>query len=227
MDEKPKAGTAGGPAHGSMQGTKAPSMGESTGKSASDPVRGPGRGGATTAGASPAGPAPTRFRRSPARWWAHLSADWRLHRQFPAVTLAAIENAVRAAERRHAGEIRFVVEGGLSPAELAQGVSPRQRAIALFAQLHVWDTEHRNGVLIYVLLADRDVEIVADRGVAGGRVPAADWEACCRVMETHFAAGAFEAGALAGIDAVAGVLARFPPDRPDAGDELPNAPVLL
>ena len=77
-----------------------------------------------------------------------------------------------------------------------------------------------------VLLADRDVEIVADRGVAGGVVSAAQWEACCQVMESRFRTGAFREGAIAGIEAVAAVLARHPPGRA-AGNELPDAPALL
>jgi hypothetical protein len=161
------------------------------------------------------------------RWWRHLSGRWASRRLFPAAVLDAIERAVRDCESRHPGEIRFVIEGALPLADLFEGIHPRERAVELFSDLRVWDTEHNNGVLIYVLLADRDVEIVADRGVAGGRVPVTEWEACCRVIESHYKAGRFEAGSIAGIEAVAAVLARFPPDRPDVGNEMPNAPVLL
>ncbi len=157
-----------------------------------------------------------------------LAGPWTLRRRFPPPVLAAIEAAVRAAESCHPGEIRFAVETALPPQALWNGVQPRQCAEQAFARLGVWDTEHNNGVLIYLLLADHDVEIVADRGVGRGRVPAAEWEACCRVMEEHFRAGRFQAGALAGIEAVAGVLARHPPDNPvDAGNELPDRPAIL
>lgn len=163
-----------------------------------------------------------------ARFIRHLIAGrWDTRRRFPPSVLTQIQAAVARCEARHPGEIRFIVEAGLSPADVLAGLSPRDRAIDLFAQYRVWDTEHRNGVLIYVLLADRDVEIVADRGVAGGRVPQSEWEACCRVMEQHFAAGRFAEGAVAGIEAAADLLARHPPDRADVGNELPDAPIVL
>lgn len=163
-----------------------------------------------------------------ARLWRHLFAGVRsTRRHFPASVLADIEAATKRCESQHAGEIRFIVEAGLPIAQVFGGVTPRARAIELFAHYGVWDTEHNNGVLIYVLLADRDVEIVADRGVAGGRVPQSEWESVCRIMEAHFAAGRFSEGSVAGIEAVAAVLARYPPDRADVGDELPNAPIVI
>ncbi|MGH8447038.1 MAG: TPM domain-containing protein [Solimonas sp.] len=162
------------------------------------------------------------------RAWQHLTmSPWKVRRHFPPATLAAIEAAVKACESRHAGEIRFAVEGGLPLARVWAGLTPRDRAAEVFAQLRVWDTEHNNGVLIYVLLADRDVEIVADRGVGERRVPPAEWQACCRLIEAEFGAGRYAEGAAAGIEAVAAVLGRYPPDRPDFGNELPDTPVLL
>jgi hypothetical protein len=102
---------------------------------------------------------------SPIRICKHLSMPpWRLRRCFPPATLEAIEIEIKANEASHAGEICFVVEGALHGAALYRGQSPRDRAIELFSLLHLWDTHHRNAVLIYVLLADRAVEIVADRG---------------------------------------------------------------
>ena len=163
-----------------------------------------------------------------ARFFRHLlAAPWMTRRRFPKDVLADITAAVKACESRHPGEIRFVVEGGLALPDLLDRLSPRMRAIELFSRFRVWDTEHNNGVLIYVLLADRDVEIVADRAVAGGRVPQSEWEACCRVMETRFAAGDFRGGAVAGIEAVADLLAKYPPDRADVGNEMPDAPIVL
>ncbi|MEQ1438345.1 TPM domain-containing protein [Fontimonas sp. SYSU GA230001] len=158
----------------------------------------------------------------------HLcSGGFALRRRFGADTLAAIERAVRDCETRHAGEIRFAVEAALPLGNLWRGQAPRERAIDVFAQLRVWDTEHNNGVLIYVLLADRDVEIVADRGVAGGVVATDEWERCCRIMEDHFRAGRFREGAIAGIEAVADVLARHPPGPRSRANELPDRPVVL
>ncbi|SEQ41304.1 TLP18.3, Psb32 and MOLO-1 founding protein of phosphatase [Solimonas aquatica] len=165
---------------------------------------------------------------SPSRWLRHLFATpWGLRRAFTPAVQQAITEAVRQTEGRHAGEIRFVVEGALGVPALWRRLTPRQRAAQLFAELKVWDTEHNNGVLIYVLYAERSVEIVADRGVGDARVPAAEWQHCAQRMTTHFAGGDFAGGAVAGVQAVAEVLARYPPARPDVGNELPDSPVLL
>ena len=148
-------------------------------------------------------------------------------RHFPAASLQRIEREIGTCEERHSGEIRFAVEAALHPAQLWRGLTPRQRAVEVFAQLRVWDTEHNNGVLIYLLLADRTVEIVADRGVAGGRIAEGEWDAVCRLMEKYFREGEFEDGVVAGIEAVADVLARYPPGAPRTANELPDAPVIL
>lgn len=149
-----------------------------------------------------------------------------LHRRFDAATLAAIERAVHAGETGHDGEVRFAVEGELDLGPLLAGQTPRQRALEVFASLGVWDTERNNGVLVYLLLADRTVEIVADRGF-NGRVAEAEWQAVCRAMEADFRAGAFEAGACRGLAAVHALIARHFPARPGGRDELPDRPVLL
>jgi uncharacterized membrane protein len=162
-----------------------------------------------------------------ARILRHLcTTHWATRRRFSQSVLADIERATQEVESRHAGEIRFAVERALDIPQIVSKLSPRQRALQIFAQLGVWDTEANNGVLIYVLLADRDVEIVADRGIAA-RVPAAEWEAICREMEQHYVAGRFGEGSIAGIRAVGRLLERhFPGSLADA-DELPNQPVLL
>ena len=166
--------------------------------------------------------------RSLRRFWRHLSTgELSLRRAFPAATLAAITQAVRDCERAHAGEIRFAVEAALSPASLWRVLTPRARAIDVFSQLRVWDTAHNNGVLIYVLLADRSVEIVADRGVAAGRVPQSEWDDVCARMREHFRAGRYQDGSVAGVRAVADVLGRYPPGERDVGNEMPDEPVLL
>lgn len=161
------------------------------------------------------------------RWLRHLlQPGWLTRRAFPSAVLARIARAVAAAETGHGGEIRFVVEGALDALDVFRGETARSRALALFSRLGIWDTEANNGVLIYLLLADRDVEILADRGF-NGKVAAQEWEAVCREMEAHFARGEYESGALAGI-ARAGELCRehFPVTGPDR-DELPNPPAVL
>lgn len=161
----------------------------------------------------------------------HAAAlHWRTRMRFPRATLDAIQQAIARAERTHAGVIRFAVETALPPRRIIGEVSPRARAHEVFSELRVWDTEHNNGVLIYVLIADRSVEIVADRGLST-RVQAAEWAAVCRLMEEHFRAGRFKAGCIAGIDAVGGLLARHFPaalaNQAPARREMPDPPTLL
>jgi len=152
--------------------------------------------------------------------------DWALRRAFPRKLLDRIAALIGAEERRHSGELRFAVEGGLPPGRVLKGQSAHDRAIELFSRLGVWDTEKNNGVLIYVLLADRTVEIVADRGihaVAGAEA----WERICGEMRGQFAQGAWEAGAVSGLKAVSDLLSEhFPADGTNP-DELPNQPIVL
>ena len=159
-----------------------------------------------------------------------VATHWRTRMLFPSATLDAIEKAIARAERTHAGEIRFAIETALAPLHIVNGMAPRARALDVFAHLRVWDTEHNNGVLIYVQVADRDVEIVADRGFEG-RVSPAEWAAVCRLMEEHFRAGRFEAGSIAGVDAIGSLLTRhFPPNLKAASqshNQLPDRPTLL
>jgi uncharacterized membrane protein len=159
-----------------------------------------------------------------------VAIHWRTRMLFPSATLDAIEKAIARAERTHAGEIRFAIETALAPLHIINGMAPRARAVEVFAHLRVWDTEHNNGVLIYVQVADRDVEIVADRGFEG-RVSPAEWAAVCRLMEEHFRAGRFEAGSIAGVDAIGSLLTRhFPPNLKavsQSHNQLPDRPTLL
>jgi len=156
----------------------------------------------------------------------HLSATRAgTRRRFSDAVDAGIAAAIAAAEARSSAEIRFVIETALDIPELWAGVTPRERALQVFSQLRVWDTELRNGVLIYVLAADRDVEIVVDR--AAFRISPVEWEAACKLMEGHFRAGRFEEGAVAGVAAVGELLAREFPARGRDRDELPNQPSLL
>lgn len=149
-----------------------------------------------------------------------------VRRVFPPRTLDAIEQAIHATEQRHAGQIRFAVEASLELAPLLAGQTAQQRAIEVFSRLRVWDTEHNNGVLIYLLLADHDVEIIADRGIHV-RLGQEIWEAICREMEAAFRAGHFEAGVLAGIHAVGEHLSRHFPARSGKYNEMPDRPVVL
>ena len=145
---------------------------------------------------------------------------------FPAHALRAIERAIRETEAAHAGQIRFAVEASLDFAALRHNQTASERAIEMFAQLRVWDTEHNNGVLIYLLLADRDVEIVADRGIHA-KLGNSAWEAICRDMEAAFRQGKFEAGVIDGIRAVGNHLQRHFPAQSTAPNELPDKPVVL
>jgi uncharacterized membrane protein len=155
-----------------------------------------------------------------------LQTAWQVDRSFPQQTLDAIEQAIKASETAHRGEIRFVVEGALDGVPLFKGQSARERAIDVFSQLRIWDTEENNGVLIYLLLADRDVEIVADRGI-DARVGAAEWEKICRLMETDLHQGKYEQAVVNGILAVTQHLIRNFPATGTNPNELPDRPVVL
>jgi hypothetical protein len=151
---------------------------------------------------------------------------WKLRRAFPKHSLRTIGEAIRDAETGHCGEIRFAVEPSLNLKRLLTGQSARERALEVFSLLRVWDTEQNSGVLIYLLLADRRVEIVADRGIHA-RVSREEWEQICHEMESALHAGNFEAGAVSGIKATGAHLARHFPSGDERGDELSNRPVIL
>ena len=140
--------------------------------------------------------------------------------------LAAIKQATKAGETTHSGQVRFVVEGALDGKPLFQDQPARERALDIFAQLRIWDTAHNNGVLIYLLLADRNVEIIADRGI-DAKVGAAGWEKICTEMEKEFKAGNFERGVIRGIEAVSRELAKHFPPYAGEPNELPDAPVVI
>lgn len=161
------------------------------------------------------------------RWLNHLIARMNAERHFPPATLDAIQHAIAASEHRHLGEICFAVEGGLPIGAVFAGAMPRDRAHAAFARLNVWNTEHNTGVLVYILIADHAIEIVADRGIAA-KVPEAEWQAICALMQRDFAAGDYEKGALAGVAAIGEILAKhFPADGTRNSDELPDRPVFI
>ncbi len=155
-----------------------------------------------------------------------LEHHWRVRRIFPPQVLSAIEQAIRAGEATHSGQVRFVVEGALDGAPLFRDQPARERALDIFSQLRIWDTAHNNGVLIYLLLADRDVEIVADRGI-DAKVGAAGWEKICAEMESNFRAGNFAGGTIKGIQAVSRQLAAHFPRHGGGKNELPDTPVVI
>ena len=149
-------------------------------------------------------------------------------RLFPEDSLHRITDAIAAGERLHRGEVMFAVESNLPPSAVIAGVEPRERAHDVFVRLRTWDTEANNGVLIYLLLADHRIEIVADRGLTG-RVEDAEWSRVCRLVEQEMRAGHPEQAVIEGIRAVSELLALHWPQsdaHPDE-DELPNRPHLL
>ncbi len=169
--------------------------------------------------------------KSSSRFFKHLVSNvWQVHHHFSKSALHNIEKAIQASEKSHNGEIRFIVEAGLHPMEILYKKSPKKRAIELFGQFNIWDTDHNNGVLIYLLLADRDVEIVADRGIHQ-HVGSTAWEHICHQMEVAFRAGDFEAGVLRGIADIGAQLANYFPlstmNKTQKINELPNAPIIL
>jgi uncharacterized membrane protein len=155
-----------------------------------------------------------------------LSTRNEAERAFPPDTLTAITDAITAGEQTHRGEVRLIVEKGL-PMSLAWiGVTNRQRAIALFADYGIWDTEDNCGVLIYVNLADRKVDIIADRGI-DRKIPAATWQGVCDTMTRGFARGEFHAATLAAIAQVNQLLRSHFPSGGARPNELPDRPVML
>ncbi len=151
-----------------------------------------------------------------------------LKKRFPRAVMLRIEQAIAASEQTHLGEIRFAVELNLPLLDILRKKSGRQRAVEVFSQLQVWDTEHNNGVLIYLLLADHDFEILADRGIhqyAGNDY----WIKLSHEMETLFRQGQFEAGVLHGIMQIGILLAQhYPANHQINNDnELPDAPVII
>lgn len=151
---------------------------------------------------------------------------WRARQIFPPEVLGRIEQAIKQGEATHSGQVRFVVEGALDGRPLFRNQPARARALDVFSHLRIWDTAHNNGVLIYLLLADRDVEIIADRGI-DAKVGAEGWERICRAMEAEFASGQFERGVIAGIAAVSRELAKHFPPAGAHPNELPDKPVVM
>ncbi|GAB2840938.1 TPM domain-containing protein [Pseudoduganella ginsengisoli] len=162
-----------------------------------------------------------------ARLARHLATSQRtIKKHFPETCLAEIKQAIIDSERTHRGQIQVAIEPALQPSQLWRNMSARERALELFASMHVWDTAENSGVLIYVLFADRSIEIVADRGVCA-RVAGDTWQGTADTMRIHFASGRYAQGILAGIAAVSGELRALLPACGGGLDELPNDVTLL
>lgn len=155
-----------------------------------------------------------------------LTSDLRAKRAFGPATLDAIEAAVRRTEQSHDGQIRFVVEAALDPFPLWRRLkTPRERAVEVFSLLRVWDTERNNGILLYVLMADRAVEIVCDRGI-NAQADSDAWRKICDDIDAHFHQGRFQEGAVKGVEALSALLQRhFPGSR--GRNDLPDRPELI
>lgn len=161
------------------------------------------------------------------RIFRHLTASrLQANRIFPARSIKTITASIAASESLHMGELRFVVEAGLDWPELLRGIGSRARALQVFSDLHIWDTENNSGVLIYLLLADHKVEIVADRGI-NQRVRPDAWLEICRNMELHFRKGEFEKGVLLGIESISTLLQRHYPASGANLNELPDHPEII
>ncbi len=152
--------------------------------------------------------------------------DWLARRGFSDSDLAAVTAAIGNSERRHRGELRFVIEGALPVSALLQQLSARQRAIDLFSELRVWDTADNSGVLIYIQLIDHQVEILADRGI-NARVGQADWDAICRQMEAAFRNRQWRSGAVNAIERAGDLLAQHFPAGEANPNELPDSPLVI
>ena len=149
--------------------------------------------------------------------------DRQLRRALDADALRRLEAQVAQSERQHSGEIRLCVEAGLPLSYLWRDLGARDRAVTLFGKLRVWDTEHNNGVLIYVLLADRAIEVVADRGLMR-HIDATQWQALVQRMRDAFRAGHIEQGLVQAVDTIGALLAQHFPlaDGSANPNELPD-----
>jgi uncharacterized membrane protein len=165
--------------------------------------------------------------RRPYRFWRHVATDSAaVRRAFPPDALVRIEQAISAGERMHRAQLCVAIEGALPAARVMRKLPPRERALEVFGVQRAWDTEENCGVLLYLLLADRDVEIIADRGIHR-QVGDAAWQAVCERMESALRTGRFADGVVAGIEEITALLARHFPRTQAGGNELPDRPVIL
>jgi uncharacterized membrane protein len=160
------------------------------------------------------------------RIWKHRWMDERdVRRAVPPELLAQLERFTSASEARHTGEIRICIEAGMPMSYLWRDASPRERAIAMFGKLRVWDTEHNNGVLIYLLLADNAIEIVADRSINTG-ASKNFWQKIVQELSIHLKRSDFERGLTQALEEITALLVKLFPAKPDHANpnELSNRP---
>ena len=161
------------------------------------------------------------------RQWRHWMSTGSAGRQaFPAESLAILGQAITAGEQRHRGEVRLIVEHALPSEAIWDDVTIRERALALFAEYGVWDTEDNCGVLLYVNLAEHKVEIVVDRAIAR-QIDNAAWQQICQTMTQGFGRGDFQASTLAAIEQANALLMQHFPANGSRANELPDQPVML
>jgi uncharacterized membrane protein len=161
------------------------------------------------------------------RLWRHFVTDRRdVHRAFPGDDLDRIRRAIADGETRHAGQVCFAIEAALPLPRVWRRVRSRARALEVFGLLRIWDTEANDGVLLYILLADHAVEIVADRGIHA-RVGDAAWQTICHRIEAAFREGRFAEGAEQGVAAISALLAQHSPRTGPGRNEISDAPVVL
>lgn len=153
-------------------------------------------------------------------------SPFKVRRLFPKESLEAIELVIRDSEKRHSAELVFAVEGRFSFREILRKKTSRQRAIEVFSFLRIWDTEDNSGVLIYLLLAEKKIEIIADRGVSS-IVPQSTWDGIVARMQENFKKNLYQKGAILGIAEVTDILATRFPIQPNKQNELPDKPVIL
>jgi uncharacterized membrane protein len=149
---------------------------------------------------------------------------------FPSATLAAIQAIIADGENKHRAEVRLIVEPSLDLAAIISGMTSRERAGELFTDYRIWDTEENCGVLIYINLADHQVEIIADRGIAR-LIPNDHWQAVCKTMTDGFAQALYHDSALNGLTQLNAILKKYFPEGESAHspqpNQLSNQPILL
>ena len=163
-----------------------------------------------------------------ARLVRHRWAEMHLRKALPPATLTELETLIAKSELGHTGQVRICVEAGLPFSYIWRDASARQRAITLFGKLRVWDTEHNNGALIYLLLADHAIEIVADRAL-DRTMSAEQWQTLISDMQSAFQSGHFSVGLVTALERVSQQLTHHFPRKTGAasGDvNLPDAPVV-
>ena len=161
------------------------------------------------------------------RLWRHFVTDrGEVNRHFSAEDLDRVKRAIAAGETRHAGQVCFAVEAALPLASVWRRERPRARALEVFSLLRIWDTEANDGVLLYVLVADHAVEIVADRGIHA-LVGDAAWQTICHKIQAAFGAGRFAEGVEQGINEISALLAQHSPRSGPGRNEIADAPVVL